>query len=982
MGEEDHNPPLSKTTKHIRKSKNKNNEPGKLLNLKICTYNARSLSSRVRMLELDIAIEKINWDIIGLAEIKRKGCNIEEHKEYIFCYIGETEGMHGVGFLIRKTFKTNIVSFVGISERVGLLKMSFKNVPLSIIQVYAPTESSSEEEIEKFYMDIQKAQEQADKTLLVIGDFNAKIGYPKHEEHMIMGRHGYGQRNSRGERLIQYAYENKLSVMNTYFKKRNSRKWTWISPDQNTKNEIDFILSYNPKVITNLEVLNRINFPSDHRMVRCSLNLQTPKTNRKSFKGLKNMLKSTKEKETYLKKLKGNVTTLNETTRNTEDVQALSAALEKTILNSLEQDEEIKTNHKKSKIISEQTLKMISRRTELLTKKNKSKEMRQELKELYKKTNKAIRQDYENHRRVIIERNMATFRSSKRAFKELSSHKKWIQGLSNGKDETRNREDIIKRATAFYSALYRRPSQEGAQKDEQTKTNTIRESQLKENAIDPINEHEIARHIKRLKSEKSPGPDKITNEALKLGASILVPYLTKLFNLIVEQEQIPKQWCSSYIILLYKKGNPLDINNYRPISLLSTIYKLFSSIILSRISPDIDKNQPIEQAGFRPHYSTMNHIHVAEQIIEKYKEFNMPLYIAFVDYYKAFDSISHISIWKALRKNNINEKYINIIKNIYTKSVSKIKLERQGEEFEIGKGVRQGDPLSPKLFIAVLENIFQSLEWKNNGIWILNKRLTHLRFADDIALFSESATELEYMLQSLNTQSQKIGLKMNASKTKIITNSSRKPIKIEGKPIEYVNDYVYLGKQVSFEANSNEKEIDRRINIAWKKFWAQKEILKENYSPKMKKVIMDSCILPSLTYASQTWVYTERVKNKIMSCQHAMERSILKLRRIQKTRNADIRKKTNVTDALHHSLRQKWKWAGHIARYQDRRWTHQTTKWKGPIGKRNVGRQRRRWQDDIQNIAGYEWMKIAKNREEWCKLEEAFTQEGLHTRNK
>ncbi|CAH0718262.1 unnamed protein product, partial [Brenthis ino] len=186
---------------------------------------------------------------------------------------------------------------------------------------------------------------------------------------------------------------------------------------------------------------------------------------------------------------------------------------------------------------------MISRRTELLNKKDKSKEMRHELKELYKKTNRAIRQDYENHRKIIIERNMATFRSSKRAFKELSSHKKWIQGLNDGKYEIKNREDIIKRATVFYSDLYRRPTQEGAQKVERPETNIIIESQLKENSLDPINEHEIARHIKRLKSEKSPGPDKITNEALKLGAHILVPYLTKLFNMIVEQEQIPKQWC-------------------------------------------------------------------------------------------------------------------------------------------------------------------------------------------------------------------------------------------------------------------------------------------------------------------------------------------------------------------------------------------------------------------------------------------------------
>lgn len=183
---------------------------------------------------------------------------------------------------------------------------------------------------------------------------------------------------------------------------------------------------------------------------------------------------------------------------------------------------------------------------------------------------------------------------------------------------------------------------------------------------------------------------------------------------------------------------------------------------------------------------------------------------------------------------------------------------------------------------------------------------------------------------------------MNASKTKIMTNSQKKTINVEEKPIEYAQEYVYLGKLVSFDAHSNEKEIDRRISIAWKKYWAQKEILKGNYSLNIKKTIMDSSILPSLTYASQTWVYTEKVKNKILSCKHAMERSILRLRKIQKTRNADIRMKTKLTDALEFSLKQKWNWAGHLSRYEDRRWSYQITKWSGPTGKRKWGRQKKR----------------------------------------
>lgn len=118
-----------------------------------------------------------------------------------------------------------------------------------------------------------------------------------------------------------------------------------------------------------------------------------------------------------------------------------------------------------------------------------------------------------------------------------------------------------------------------------------------------------------------------------------------------------------------------------------------------------------------------------------------------------------------------------------------------------------------------------------------------------------------------------------------------------------MDDYVYLRKLVSFEANSNENAVDRRINTTWKKrnTGLRRKSLKETTNLNMKKIIMDSCILPGLTHASHTWVYTEKIKNKILFCQHAMERSILKLRRIQKTRNTDIRKKTKISDARQYS---------------------------------------------------------------------------------
>ncbi|GBP21614.1 Craniofacial development protein 2 [Eumeta japonica] len=263
---------------------------------KICTYNVRSLSTRERLLELENSIENIEWDIIGLAEVRRMGQAIEEHENYILCYIGETVGLHGVGFLIKKKYKNNIVNFIGKSERLAILKLKFGKLSLTIIQIYAPTEGSSEEEINKFYKDLKLAQEQSDTHLMVIGDFNAKIGQTKPEENMITGKYGCGKRNKRGERLIQHANEHKLSVMNTFFKKKLSRRWTWQSPNQRIRNEIDYVLTNVPKCVTNVEILNQVNFPSDHRMLRFPLTLETPKISRKSFKPSTSLLKTLEEK--------------------------------------------------------------------------------------------------------------------------------------------------------------------------------------------------------------------------------------------------------------------------------------------------------------------------------------------------------------------------------------------------------------------------------------------------------------------------------------------------------------------------------------------------------------------------------------------------------------------------------------------------------------------------------------------------------------
>ena len=113
-------------------------------------------------------------------------------------------------------------------------------------------------------------------------------------------------------------------------------------------------------------------------------------------------------------------------------------------------------------------------------------------------------------------------------------------------------------------------------------------------------------------------------------------------------------------------GDMRDIKNYRPISLLSHMYKLFTRILQKRMERVLDENQPREQAGFRKGYSTVDYLQTINELIEKCNEFSRPLCIGYIDYEKAFDSIEHKAIFKALRSIGINETYITILGDTYT----------------------------------------------------------------------------------------------------------------------------------------------------------------------------------------------------------------------------------------------------------------------------------------------------------------------------
>ena len=198
-------------------------------------------------------------------------------------YSEANNGQAGVGFLVNKKWKDNITRVSSGNSRVAELVLRITDIyQLKIVQVgYAPTTYHSDEETANFYNTIDKILEKQTHYTIVMGDFNAKVGGQTNTSEMATGCFGLGQRNESGDTLVEWATSNNFKIMKTQFQKKAWRRWTWRSPDGHTRNEIDYIMTDKPSMVTDVTVINRIDIESDHRMVMGSITLNTRRERRK-----------------------------------------------------------------------------------------------------------------------------------------------------------------------------------------------------------------------------------------------------------------------------------------------------------------------------------------------------------------------------------------------------------------------------------------------------------------------------------------------------------------------------------------------------------------------------------------------------------------------------------------------------------------------------------------------------------------------------
>ncbi|KAK6749886.1 hypothetical protein RB195_002102 [Necator americanus] len=263
--------------------------------------------------------------------------------------------------------------------------------------------------------------------------------------------------------------------------------------------------------------------------------------------------------------------------------------------------------------------------------------------ELARLCREAIKEDLKERRAEVLAEAAEAGKSIRYARRDFASHKTRMTALRNPKGTAiASRRGMEKIIYVFYSDLF----------DSHV---CLPPHHLREDGqvIPKVLSSEVRHAIMSVRNRTAPGSDRIRPEHLKNLPPVLINTLARLFTRYLSECKVPKQWKTSKTVLLYKKGDPHDIGNYRPICLLSVIYKLSTRVILDRIEKVLDEGQPCEQARFRKGLTfekkkTIDHVYTVSKFTEVSREHKMPLCLTFIDLKKAFDSVEAEAVVEAL----------------------------------------------------------------------------------------------------------------------------------------------------------------------------------------------------------------------------------------------------------------------------------------------------------------------------------------------
>lgn len=972
-----------------------------------------------------LELNRYNIDVCCLQETRLSGQGQLSENGYTFYWSGKDPQQRkesGVAFAISNTIAKDLTSLPqAISDRLIRLRLPLNdNRYLTIICCYAPTMMHTDESKEAFYEALRSAVRQVPREdkLLILGDFNARVGNDVKTWPNVLGHHGKGTCNSNGELLLSFCAENHMTVSNTIFQMPDKWYYSWQHPRSKHYHLLDYTLvrQSDTRDIRSTRIMRGAECSTDHFLVRtiCNFHIKPIRRRTKSSVSKKINVRAliddtevqTKFREALSAKL-DTVDLLSETSVN-DQWQLLNRATHEVMSEHLKPPSRrnadwFDENNESIKILLEERA---TARNEMLSSGLRSKTAK--YKECKRKLQQSLRQmkdEWWNMKAEAVQE-LAEGSNPRAFFESLKEvygpHCSITSPLLNepGTILLTDKPDIMNRWKEHFQILLNRPST-----TDPNVLNNINKLPSNNNMDKPPTLEEVEDAVKSLKNGKSPGADGIPSEAYKYGGPDIVQALHTLFTTCWEAAELPQDFKNATIVTIFKKGDRTQCGNYRGISLLSTAGKVLAKVLLSRLQQAASKILPESQSGFRPNRSTIDPIFTLRQLQEKSIEQQRPLYMVFIDFTKAFDSVNRELLWKLLAHYGCPDTFVKIMQEFHDGMEATVRIAGDTtESFPVSHGVKQGCVLAPTLFglylAAVLETTSDSSCEVHKGVYLRSRtdgnlfNLARLRakskcreicveellYADDSALVAQSLEDLQDMLDRFVAASEAFGLSINIKKTEILyqpapgTPHEDPDLYIHGKPVKSVSNFTYLGSVISCD-NSIESEITRRIQSSASAFGALEERVWSQRGIKLatKCKLYRVFVLPCLLYSTETYTLYRRHLMKLTTVQLRHLRNIMGLSWQDRICNGEVLQRAGMQSVEAILAKTQLRWAGHVIRMPEDRLPKAVMYGELTSGKRKRGGQRLRFKDVLKrhlktaDIDVETWEKAAEDRVLWRK---------------
>nr|VZI44911.1 unnamed protein product [Spirometra erinaceieuropaei] len=938
---------------------------------------------RTALVARELARYKVDIAALSETRFSEQGQLEEVGAGYTFFWSGRPRAERrdaGVDFAIRTDIVRRLPCLPqGINDRLMSLRLPLRRGSkfATIISAYAPPMTSPDAVRDKFYEDLHAllaTVSKADK-LIVLGDFNVRVGTDHTAWRGVLGPHGLRSSNDNGLLLLRTCAEHRLTLTNTFFCLPEREKATWRHPRSRQWHLLDYVLvrRRDQRDVLVTKAIAGADGWTDHRLVISKMRIRLqprrrPQDKRPPGKLNVDLLSLPAHRLHFSNELAQRLDNLP--IAAVADAAAAAAenasvenrwcqlrdTVQSTALAVLgraprqHQDWFDDNDAAISNLLAEKS-RLHKAYVDHPTADNKAafyrnrRQLQQRLREM---------QDAWTARKAEEIQGYA----DRNEWKNFFSAIKAVYGpptkgtapllSADGSTLLTEKTQILQRWAEHFQGVLNRPSvisDAAIARLPQVATNVDLDL--------PPSLQETIMAVRQLSSGKAPGSDAIPAKVYKHGCPQLMDHLTALFQEMWRQGEVPQDFKDATIVHLYKrKGNRQVCDNHRGISLLNIAGKIFARILLNRLNNHLEQGLlPESQCGFRRHRRTTDMIFAARQLQEKCQEMRTHLYSTFVDLTKAFDTVIREGLWKIMQKFGCPERFTQMVRQLHDGMMARVTDNGAvSEAFAVTNGVKQGCVLAPTLFSlmfsAMLMDAYRDerpgirIAYRTDGRLLNHRRMNfqsrlstatvhELLFADDCALNTTSEEEMQRSMDLFSAACENFGLVINTQKTVVMhqppPNSATTPnappqINVNGTQLQVVENFPYLGSTL-YRNTKIDDEVANRISKASQAFGRLHSTVWNRHGLQLstKLKMYKAVILPTLLYGAETWTVYTRQARRLNHFNLSCLRRILRLNWQDRIPDTEVLERTGIL-SIYAILRQmQLRWSGHLVRMDDER---------------------------------------------------------------